>query len=93
MSIFASLYTDEDISALGKTDIEQLKFAACLSRCIVTHNRVDFERLHLKFMEEGREHCGIIVVPQKSAYEVAQRVGILVSTLKVNSINSQLLYA
>ena len=78
MSIFASLYTDEDISALvtmllrsrgldvttvpeqtalGKTDIEQLKFAASLSRCIVTHNRVDFERLHLQFMEEGREHC------------------------------------
>jgi predicted nuclease of predicted toxin-antitoxin system len=114
MSIFAPLYTDEDISALvatllrsrgldvttvpeqtalGKTDIEQLKFAASLSRCIVTHNRVDFERLHLQFMEEGREHCGIIVVPQKSAYEVAQRVGILVSTLTVNSINSQLLYA
>ena len=114
MSIFASLYTDEDISALvtmllrsrgldvttvpeqtalGKTDIEQLKFAASLSRCIVTHNRVDFERLHLQFMEEGREHCGIIVVPQKNAYEVAQRIGILVRTCMDDILTSQSLYA
>ncbi|NCR08044.1 MAG: hypothetical protein GPI95_06575 [Microcystis aeruginosa LG13-11] len=114
MSIFASLYMDEDMSALvatllrsrgldvttvpeqstlGKTDSEQLEFAASLGRCLVTHNRVDFERLHLQFIEEGREHCGIIIVPQKTAYEVAQRVGILVNTLTVDSINNQLLYA
>ena len=114
MSIFASLYMDEDMSALvatllrsrgldvttvpeqstlGKTDSDQLEFAASLGRCLVTHNRVDFERLHLQFIEEGREHCGIIVVPQKTAYEVVQRVGILVNTLTVDSINNQLLYA
>ena len=114
MSIFASLYMDEDMSALvatllrsrgldvttvpeqstlGKTDSEQLEFAASLGRCLVTHNRVDFERLHLQFIEEGREHCGIIVVPQKTAYEVVQRVGVLVNTLIVDSINNQLLYA
>jgi predicted nuclease of predicted toxin-antitoxin system len=114
MSIFASLYMDEDMSALvatllrsrgldvttvpeqstlGKTDSEQLEFAASLGRCLVTHNRVDFERLHLQFTEEGREHCGIIVVPQKTAYEVVQRVGVLVNTLTVDSINNQLLYA
>ncbi|NCR20672.1 MAG: hypothetical protein GPJ27_01540 [Microcystis aeruginosa L111-01] len=114
MSIFASLYMDEDMSALvarllrsrgldvttvpeqstlGKTDSEQLEFAASLGRCLVTHNRVDFERLHLQFIEEGREHCGIIVVPQKTAYEVVQRVGVLVNTLTVDSINNQLLYA
>jgi predicted nuclease of predicted toxin-antitoxin system len=114
MSIFASLYMDEDMSALvatllrsrgldvttvpeqstlGKTDSEQLEFAASLGRCLVTHNWVDFERLHLQFIEEGREHCGIIVVPQKTAYEVVQRVGILVNTLTVDSINNQLLYA
>jgi predicted nuclease of predicted toxin-antitoxin system len=114
MSIFASLYTDEDMSALvatllcsrgldvttapaqatlGKTDGEQLEFAVSLGRCIVTHNRVDFERLHLQFIEEGREHCGIIVVPQKNAYKIAQRVSILVNTLTVESVNNHLLYA
>jgi predicted nuclease of predicted toxin-antitoxin system len=93
VTIFAALYTDEDMSALvatllrsrgldvttvpeqatlGKTDPAQLEFAASLNRCLLTHNRVDFERLHLQYMEEERQHFGIIVVPQKNAYEVAQ---------------------
>ena len=97
MTIFAALYTDEDMSALvaillrsrgldvvtvpeqatlGRTDREQLKSAASLGRCILTHNRVDFERLHLQCVEEGKQHSGIIIVPQKNAYEVARRIGI-----------------
>lgn len=114
MTVFAALYTDEDMSALvatllrsrglnvttvpeqaaiGKTDREQLEFATSLSRCILTHNRVDFERLHLQYLEEGRQHSGIIIVPQKNAYEVAQRIGILVSALTIDEITNQLLYA
>jgi Domain of unknown function (DUF5615) len=114
MTVFAALYTDEDMSALiatllrsrgldittvpeqatlGKTDREQLEFATAQGRCLLTHNRVDFERLHLQYMEEDRQHYGIIVVPQKNAYEVAQRIGILVSTLMADEINNQLLYA
>lgn len=78
-------------ATLGKTDSEQLEFAIYRGRCILTHNRVDIERLHLQYMEEDRQHCGIIVVPQKNAYEVAQRIGILVSTLTADEIKSQLL--
>jgi predicted nuclease of predicted toxin-antitoxin system len=113
MTVFAALYTDEDMSALiatllryrgldmttvpeqatlGKTDREQLEFATSLGRCILTHNRVDFERLHLQYIEEGRQHYGIIVVPQKNAYEIAQRIGILVSMLMADEIYNQLLY-
>lgn len=114
MTIFATLYTDEDMSALvatllrsrgldittvpeqstlGNTDLEQLEFAISMGRCILTHNRVDFERLHIQYMENNKKHSGIIVVPQKSAYEVAQRIGVLVSALAANEITNQLLYA
>jgi hypothetical protein len=44
-------------------------------------------------VQEGQEHFGIIVVPQKDAYAVAQRIGILVSALMADQIMSQLLYA
>jgi predicted nuclease of predicted toxin-antitoxin system len=113
VTVYAALYSDEDMSALvatllrsrgldittvpeqgtlGKTDREQLEFATSVGRCILTHNRVDFERLHLQYIEENKEHFGIIVVPQKNAYEVAQRIGILVSTLMADEIRNQLLY-
>jgi predicted nuclease of predicted toxin-antitoxin system len=114
MTIFAALYTDEDMSALvatllrsrgldvttvperstrGKTDSEQLELATSLGRCLLTHNRVDFERLHLQYVEQGKQHFGIIIVPQKNAYEVARRIGILVSSLTADEIKNQLLYA
>ncbi len=80
-------------SSLGKTDREQLEFATSLNRCLLTHNRVDFERLHLQYIEEDRQHSGIIIVPQKNAYEVAQRISIIVTSLTADVIMNQLLYA
>ncbi len=80
-------------ATLGKTDREQLEFATSLGRCILTHNRVDFERLHLQYIEEHKQHAGIIIVPQKNAYEVARRIGILVSALGADEVLNQLLYA
>jgi hypothetical protein len=44
-------------------------------------------------MQQERQHSGIIIVPQKNAYEVAQRIGILVSALTTDEIRNQLLYA
>jgi predicted nuclease of predicted toxin-antitoxin system len=80
-------------ATLGKTDSEQLKFAASLGRCLVTHNRVDFEKLYFQYMNENKQHSGIIIVPQKNAYEVARRISVLVNALTVEEINNQLLYA
>ncbi len=80
-------------ATLGKTDSEQLEIASSLNRCLVTHNRVDFERLHLQCINENKQHSGIIIVPQKNPYEVARRIGVLISALTVEEINNQLLYA
>ena len=50
MTVFAEQAT------LGKTDREQLEFATAQGRCLLTHNRVDVERLHLQYIEEDRQH-------------------------------------
>lgn len=78
---------------LGKTDQEQLEFATSLNRCLITHNRVDFERLHLQYIQRKKHHSGIIVIPQKNAYELAKRISILVRALAIEEIENQLLYA
>jgi len=72
MSIFASLYMDEDMSALVAT--------------LLRSRGLDVTTV-------PEQSTLIIVVPQKTAYEVVQRVGVLVNTLTVDSINNQLLYA
>jgi len=113
VKLFATIYTDEDVSRLvatllkargfdvtttseqgmlSQSDSQQLAYAASVERCLLTHNRVDFERLHLEYMTEGRQHSGIIVAPQKNAYEIAQRVAILLNTLTADEIANQLLY-
>ncbi len=113
MKLFATIYTDEDVSRLvatllkargfdvtttseqgmlSQSDSQQLAYAASVERCLLTHNRVDFERLHLEYMTEGRQHSGIIVAPQNNAYEIAQRVAILLNTLTADEIANQLLY-
>jgi predicted nuclease of predicted toxin-antitoxin system len=51
-------------ATLGKTDRKQLEFAVSLGRCILTHNRVDFEGLHLRYIEENKQHSGIIMRSQ-----------------------------
>jgi len=56
----------------SESDPEQLAHAAALERCLLTHNRVDFEQLHLQSMKDNQQHSGIIIVPQKNAYEIAQ---------------------
>lgn len=77
----------------GHSDAEQLAHAAAVERCLLTHNRVDFERLHLSYIQSDQQHSGIIVTPQNNAYEVAKRVGIILNTLTADEIYNQLLYA
>jgi predicted nuclease of predicted toxin-antitoxin system len=75
-------------STIGKTDRQQLEIARVLGKCILTHNRVDFERLHLQYIEQEIQHFGIIIVPQKNPYKIAQRIGILVNTLSIDEITN-----
>lgn len=50
-----------DAGLLGKTDAEQLSFAASHGMAILTHNRVDFEKLHRQYLAAGATHSGILV--------------------------------
>jgi hypothetical protein len=49
---------------LGLSDESQLNFATEENRCLVTFNVGDFVRLHNRWIDEGREHAGIIVSKQ-----------------------------
>ena len=53
--------TARDADQLGKSDPEQLEYAAKRGMVIVTHNRGDFEALHREYLASGRIHAGILI--------------------------------
>lgn len=87
-----SACTARDEEMLGKDDPDQLAHAVSLERCIVTHNRVHFERLHNHYLTSGQKHFGIVVATRRSPYEVARRLAVLLNTLTADEFESQLLY-
>lgn len=54
-----------EVGLTGKSDEEQLAFAAGRGCVLYTFNVSDFYRLHAQWISSGREHCGMILVPQK----------------------------
>jgi predicted nuclease of predicted toxin-antitoxin system len=57
-------YDATHVSILGRRrdpDESQLRLAIEENRAILTHDRLDFEALHLHYMDHGWEHCDIII--------------------------------
>ena len=69
-----SVVTTRDAGRLGATDMEQLEYASRHGKTLVTHNRADFEELHKRYIAEGHENWGIVVLSR-------QRPGVLVASL------------
>jgi len=62
-----------DLERTGKTDAEQLEFAASQRRAILTHNIRDFIELDRQYRAIGNEHFGILFSDQVTLRELLQR--------------------
>ena len=60
----------------GRSDDAQLEFAADRRRLLLTANTRDFAQLHRDWLEQGRAHAGIILIPQQrySTGEIVRRL-------------------
>lgn len=77
---------------LHATDEQQLVKAVSLKRCLLTHNRLDFEQLHLQYIETQRPHFGIMLAVRRPVYQVAANVATILNSLTADEIENQLLY-
>lgn len=84
--------TAREQEMLGKSDPQQLTFAISLDRCLLTHNRLDFEALHSNYLINKKYHQGILMAKRRNAYEIAERTAILLDTLTADEIANQLFY-
>jgi hypothetical protein len=81
-----------DADALGKSDDEQMLYAVSLRRAVVTHNRVDFEKQHRRFLESGMKHYGVIIAKRRKDAEVVTKLLALLDAVTAEEMQNQLRY-
>ena len=62
-SLGAEAVSAHEVAMVGVADEEQLDFAARQGMCLVTFNRNDFIELSRLYLDSGRAHSGVIIVP------------------------------
>ena len=88
------LLTTAEAERPGSSDSDQLAFAVQYARTIYTFNVGDFARLHREYLEQGRKHCGIIVIPDQrcSIGEKIRRVARLLASRNAGDMINRIEY-
>jgi hypothetical protein len=65
-----------DAGMNARDDESHLILAAAQDRVLVSANTRDFASLHREWVEQGRSHCGVLIIPQQrySAGEIVRRM-------------------
>ncbi len=76
----------------GKSDADQLKFAAENGYAILTHNRRDFEKLAQDHFTNNQTHGGIIIAVRRSPHEIAGKLLNILNDFTADETMNQIIY-
>lgn len=79
-----------ELGRRGRSDPEQLAYAATDGRALFTFNTADFLRLHREWIEQGRAHAGIIVATQAPVGEITRRLLGLLNRVTADEMGGQI---
>jgi len=79
-----------EIGYWGLSDEEQLAYAATERRTLFTYNTSDYLRLHLGWLQCGKEHCGIVVSDQLPISETVRRLLNLLNQVTADEMRNQI---
>ena len=67
-------------------------YAVRENKILLTHNRVDFERLAQEYFATERSHNGIIIAVRNSPYEIIRRLLIVLNQVTADEMKNQVRY-
>lgn len=77
---------------LGNSDVNQLLYAVDHGMTLVTHNRVDFERLAQQYFRMGKKHHGIIISSRQPPQEIVRRLMRILNAVTADEMIGQVRY-
>ena len=81
-----------DLKRKGKSDADQLHYAAAQERCLISFNVKDFVLLHYAFLQAGETHWGVIVSRQLPVGTALQKLLRLLQECSRESIRNRLVF-
>ncbi|MGD0388451.1 MAG: DUF5615 family PIN-like protein [Tepidisphaeraceae bacterium] len=87
-----SALSTQEAGQIGRSDADQLAFAAERQMAILTHNRDDFAALAGQYRSVAKNHCGIIIAVRRPPHEIARRLFALLDRMTAEEMDNQLLY-
>lgn len=84
--------TTNEVGRKGEKDPQQLEYAVSHKQAIVTHNRIDFEKLAQDYFINNQIHYGIIVAVQRRPHEITELLLKILNDFKADEIMNQIVY-
>ena len=75
---------------LGESDESQLQWATNQARVVITFNVADFADLHVRWLQSGQHHAGMIVSAQRGIGDILRRLTNLTTSLDADSMRDRL---
>lgn len=79
-----------EVGRWGLTDEAQLAYAATEERTLFTYNTPDYIHLYQSWLQEGRDHAGIIVSDQLSIGETVRRLLVLLNRVTAGEMRNRI---
>lgn len=84
--------TTRDTGRLAASDADQLAYAADHQRALLTHNRADFESLHMTYVSSHQRHSGIIIAVRRPPHEITERLLAILDQVTADEMRDHLRY-